>query len=440
MTELISQYVAAHGHPPGVPYLVQTAGVTAYAAGRALREYRAAHPDLPLNPKSHRRGGEGRAAVQVTPQPTAPTLTYEQAGEDRATLESRGRIQTLEELLVAGKVDTKVWRCSRFTVNSYEGFSKDDAGNVIVTPLFQVKASLEKSQESADLHALKEEMLAAIAAHAPTYAPITRSPVRGGHILVLSPADAHIGKGAWAAETGADMGIPEAVQAVRESVEALTADALPLGIAEIVLIVGNDLLQVDSSHGTTWAHTAVDTAGSYRQALAAARDLMVELAERLTVHAPVRLVIVPGNHDRESALHLGDYLAAWFRNAPDVTVDAAPTHRKYLSRGKVLLGFTHGNAERHADLPQIMAQEQAQAWAGSVCREWITGHYHKKAARHFLPLTETGGVIVRTVSALSRSDLFHAINGYISTPAAEAFVYHPEQGLKAQFHHRPVSI
>jgi len=430
MTEHIEQYLRQHGSLPGRRALARLAGCTDYAAAQALTLYRQAHPDAPRHHQD--RSDPGRPApAPVAPQ---PTVSYEQAG-DVATVESRGRIQTLDELLSAAKVDTTIWRTARFTVNSYEGFSKDDNGNVIVTPLFQVKASLEKSQPQADLIALKAETLAAIAAHAPTYQPITRPPVRGGHILVLSPADAHIGKGAWAAETGADMGIPEAVQAVRESVEALTADALPLGIAEIVLVIGNDFLQTDSP-GQTTSGTPVSTAGTYREAFAAARDLAIELVERLTTYAPVTVLCVPGNHDYLSVMHLSDVLAAWFRSAPDVTVDARPVNRKYFQRGRVLLGFTHGNEEKHSDLPQIMAHEQPQAWAASVCREWITGHFHKKASRHFLPLTESGGVIVRTISALSRSDEWHSRKGYSSTPAAEAFVYHPEHGLKAQFHHR----
>lgn len=433
----IARMINATGHMPSRTELAREAGITDRQARTALAEYRTRNPNTTPHPLDRIK----REAVQEVPfEEPATGYTYSESG-DTAQLESpKGTISTLDELLTAAKVDRDVWDVERFTINSYAGFIKDDRGQPQQVPLFQVKAILKRSKPAADLKALRDDTLATIAQHAPTYAPITRAPVRGGHILVLSPADAHIGKGAWSQETGADMGIPEAVQAVRESVEALTTDALPLGISEIVLVIGNDLLQVDNSHGTTYSLTPVDTAGSYRQAFAAARDLMVELTERLTVHAPVTLIFTPGNHDRESVLHLGDYAAAWFRNAPDVTVEAAPTHRKYLTRGKVLLGFTHGNAEKHADLPQIMAQERAADWARATCREWLTGHFHKRGSRHFLPLTETGGVIVRTLPALSRSDLWHSINGYLATPAAEAFVYHPETGLKAQFHHRSVIL
>lgn len=403
------------------------------AARAAVTALRTQRPDLPRHAKDTTPRSE---VPPVTPDPTATQYRMDVQG-DTATLEApKGRICSLDDLLTAANVDRTVWSVERFTVNSYEGFIKDKEGVAERVPLFQVKAILKRDRAALNLHDLKADTLNALNAHAPTYAPIARPRVTGGHILVLSPADAHIGKGAWSAETGEDMDIPTAVDVVRRSVEFLTARALPLGLAEIVLVIGNDFLQTDLP-GTTTSGTPVSTAGSYREAFAAARDLAVQLVERLTVHAPVTVMCVPGNHDYQSVLHLSDVLAAWFRNAPDVTVDNRPKPRKYLTRGGVLLGFTHGNEEKHAELPGIMAQERRRDWAEAVCREFITGHFHRKGTKHFFPLTETGGVVVRSVSALSKSDEWHSRKGYLSEPAAECFVYHPKYGLQAQYHWRP---
>lgn len=428
----IAQYVNDNGHMPSRVALAELLGMPEKTCRTLIREYLERNPATVRHPKDN----TGRVAAQVAETPYTAPYTYAESG-DTATLETpRGTISTLDELLTAAKVDRDVWEVERYVVNSYNGFIKGDDGKPQTVPLWQIKASLKRSRPAADLKALRAETLAAIEAHAPTYAPITRAPVRGGHILVLSPADAHIGKGAWRAETGEDMDIPGAVQVVRDSVEALTADALPLGIAEIVLVIGNDFLQCDVE-GHTTAGTPVSTAGTYRQAFAAGRDLAIELVERLTVHAPVTVMVVPGNHDFSSILHMGDVLAAWFRNAPDVTVDARPVNRKYMSYGRVLLGFTHGNEEKHTDLPHLMAQERPAEWAVARCREFITGHFHRKSSRHYMPLTEAGGVIVRVCSALSRSDEWHVRKGFTGQPAAEAFIYHPDSGLKAQFHYRP---
>lgn len=70
------------------------------------------------------------AAVQSTPH-----------GENILEVESRrdGRIRTLDQLLKACQVDLKVWEVERYTVNKWEVGAKDPDGEIVVTPLFQVK-------------------------------------------------------------------------------------------------------------------------------------------------------------------------------------------------------------------------------------------------------------------------------------------------------------
>lgn len=59
-------------------------------------------------------------------------------------IESRGmRVQTLEELLSAAKVDMEVWRVDSYRVNTWESASKIN-DDICVTPLWQVKANLVK--------------------------------------------------------------------------------------------------------------------------------------------------------------------------------------------------------------------------------------------------------------------------------------------------------
>lgn len=75
------------------------------------------------------------AAVQSTPH-----------GENILEVESRrdGRIRTLDQLLKACQVDLKVWEVERYTVNKWEVGAKDPDGEIVVTPLFQVKATLRR--------------------------------------------------------------------------------------------------------------------------------------------------------------------------------------------------------------------------------------------------------------------------------------------------------
>jgi len=71
----------------------------------------------------------------------APKIVREVVG-DTQTLSAKGRISTLEDLLVAAQVDPTEWRVSKWVANTWEGQYKGDP-----VPLWQVKAWLEKIPE-----------------------------------------------------------------------------------------------------------------------------------------------------------------------------------------------------------------------------------------------------------------------------------------------------
>lgn len=71
-------------------------------------------------------------------------ITREQSDND-LTLESKSpRIKTLDQLLEACEVDLKVWTVDNYIVNKWEVGAKNADKEIIVTPLFQVKAHLTK--------------------------------------------------------------------------------------------------------------------------------------------------------------------------------------------------------------------------------------------------------------------------------------------------------
>ena len=441
--QFIAEYAAANGKMPSRKIMMSSPlHMGEKPARTALSTYHKAHPEA-----RRARGGMPRGTKMVPRKPAQPVpapvimpkTEWRETG-DAATIECRESrtIRTLEELLSVAKVDVLLWSVDTHQVTKWDATVKISKDENAVVQMFRVHAVLKRRTEVADLRRLQLDTLEAIAAHVPTYGPILRPPNTGGHLLMLSPSDAHLGKIAWEAETGRDYDLKTAVDTVRHSLRTLTADAIHHGLERICLVIGNDFLQVDGNNDghTTSRGTVVDTSDRYWRIYNAARDLLVSEIEWLTQFAPVTVLAVPGNHDAQSTLSLGALLEAWFRNNPEVTVNAGPTSRKYLSYGTVLLGFTHGDSEKHAALPQIMAAEQKRAWATATCREWITGHFHRKSERQYLPLAEEGGVIVRVLSALTRSDAWHVQRGYTGQAAGQAIVY-SRTGLKAQYHHVP---
>lgn len=105
--------------------------------------------------------------------------------------------------------------------------------------------------------------------------------------------------------------------------------------------------------------------------------------------------------------------------------------------GGNLIGYTHGNEEKIADLPGIMATERPQDWGETVCREWHIGHRHRAKQTVTTPVEGKQGVRVREINSLSGDDAWHTMRGYVGEPkGAEGFVWRFRGGVRAHLTHR----
>lgn len=284
-----------------------------------------------------------------------------------------------------------------------------------------------------DLAQLRDDLLADLRA---LPKPDVRSPKppKGGLLHVVSPADLHIGKLAWEPETGESFDSKIAAERLHDVTGKLLYHAGKYPVARHLFVVGNDLLQVDNLMSTTTAGTYQDTDSRYRKMFRLAVRLMRETVEQLAATAPVSVLVVPGNHDQLASFHVGEVLGALYDGHKHVTVSPALRARLYHRHGTTLLGFTHGNDEKHADLPLVMAQENPEDWGQTTYREFLVGHLHKKRERAFTAGDSHNGVRVIILPSLTGTDNWHAKKGYIGEPkASESRLYSDTEGLVATF-------
>ena len=257
------------------------------------------------------------------------------------------------------------------------------------------------------------------------------TPKDTGILLEIATPDLHVGKLAHSIETGGrPYDVKIAIATFERALEALVARTAIYNVEEILLVAGNDLFNSDSPENETTAGTVVSCDGRFHKTFHHVRNMMVKAVERLRQIAKVHVLIVPGNHDRLTAYHLGDSLECYFHADPQVRVTNTPAVRKYVEWGKCLIGFCHGDEGRRTEYAQLMAVENPQAWGRTEYREIHTGHYHKQQ------LEEFHGVRVRILSALCPADDWHAAQGYIgAVRQAEAFVWSKAEGLLAQVYY-----
>lgn len=258
-----------------------------------------------------------------------------------------------------------------------------------------------------------------------------RKPPADPHMFELDLFDLHFGKLAWAPETGENYDLAIAESLFERAARYLLGYTKGLAIDKIVIPLGNDFLHVDNPKLETYAGTTMDVEGRYAKILNTAFWALVNVGALAARIAPVEWVLARGNHDYTSVYHLARELQAHYRGTPmedRVKVDTSVQHRKYLQYGTTLLGYTHGNEEKHSALPGLMATEAKEKWAATEHHEWHLGHFHKKKQMSFVPVESHEGVIVRTLGALTGRDAWHSLKGYVGDRAAEAYLWSRDRG------------
>jgi hypothetical protein len=204
-------------------------------------------------------------------------------------------------------------------------------------------------------------------------------------------------------------------------------------VDKILLPIGNDLFQSDNKNDTTTAGTALDTDGRFFKMVKVVRRILVETIDSLVLHAPVDIVIVPGNHDYHSSLWIGEVLDAFYHNNPFVNIDIEPKGRKYYQYFKNGFQLTHGNEENHKDLGLLFASEAKKIWYDTEFHFCQLGHTHKSKKIEFVSSDEYQGFQIQVLPSLCGPDAWHTKKGYRSQKSCKSFLFHKNNGKIGEF-------
>lgn len=287
-----------------------------------------------------------------------------------------------------------------------------------------------KNDNEIDWNDIKDAILGSMKDYVPKYPGVEYESISNPHCLVIDPADIHIGKLSMAFETGESYDSNMAVARVKEGVHGILSKCKAFGIDQIVFVAGNDVLHIDSPRRVTTSGTPQDTDGMWFSNFLLAKQLYIDLIETLLGVAPVHFMFNPSNHDYTNGFFLCDIIATWFSEEPNMSFDSNLHHRKYYKYGNNLIGTTHGDGAKTADLPILMATEAPLYWSQTEHRYVYTHHVHHKTSKDF------PGVTVESLRSPSGADSWHHRNGYQHAPkAVEGFVHHPKHGQVARITH-----
>jgi len=286
-----------------------------------------------------------------------------------------------------------------------------------------------KTPEEIKVSSLFSEIVEECKKYSPKYPKYKRNQCTDGHALVIDPADIHIGKLCSKFEVGKDYNQQIAVKRVLDGVRGLLDKSKGFHIDKIIFIAGNDILHTDNAKRQTTSGTPQDTDGMWFDNFLTAKQLYIDIIEMIMQVADVHFIFNPSNHDYQSGFFLAQLIETHFRRSKNITFDCSIAHRKYVMYGNSLIGTTHGDGAKQADLGSLMSVEAKDMWVNAVHRYYYTHHVHHKTAKDYINVT------VESLRSPSVSDSWHNRNGYVSPEAVEAFIHSKEHGQVARLTH-----
>jgi len=286
-----------------------------------------------------------------------------------------------------------------------------------------------KQEELNAIQQIKDECIKEVKAYAPKYRSIETIKSNDTHLLVIDIADLHIGKLSTAFETGEDYNCQIAVKRAKDGLQGILDKAKGFNIDKVLFVAGNDILHTDNTKRTTTNGTPLDTDGQWYDNFLMAKNLYIELLEKLISFADVEVVYNPSNHDLTHGFFLMQLIEAHFAKST-IKFNVDLLHRKAFKYGNNLIGTTHGDGAKIEHLPLLLATEFPILWSETKHRYIYSHHIHHKTSKDFI------GCTFETLRSPSGSDSWHKKMGFCGVPkAVEGYIHHKEFGQIARLTH-----
>tara|TARA_R100000951_G_scaffold50882_2_gene42950 strand:+ start:4449 stop:5738 length:1290 start_codon:yes stop_codon:yes gene_type:complete len=377
---------------------------------------------------------------KINPQHSKETTNFEENKEGAVvTCEDSKRVKSLDDLLKACNVDLNVWEVDKYDIGTYEVTGFDKAKRPITIPMFRTKAWLKRIDPTMNIQKIREELVQDLV---PLFDSVPRQIIRPSsykdddpHLLEINACDLHLGK---IGIEGDRYSLDIARNRMLKALEHLVKRASGFYIDKILFVVGNDFLNSDGDFpiASTTKGTPQSNTDSHIEMYRSGRKLLVECINMLLDVSEVHVVVIPGNHDKESMMHIGDALEVCYENNGNVTVDNSASMMKAYQYGECLIINDHGDGAKINNLPGIVSQRYRDIWSSVRHVEVHRGHLHTNKAYKMQAVEELNGLTVRNLSSMTATDEWHDTKGFVgNTKRASAFVWSKFNGVQAKLNY-----
>ena len=354
---------------------------------------------------------------------------YLKEGAERLSEKLNCSVETcrnaLREARIEAKEEFNVENGNESVITEFQTFldkneiSPDDVKSVKFwqTMSGQQRFSVVTKGDEKSKHELKKEIEDFAAQYSPKVTKIKRKDLKDPCVYEISLPDIHYGK--MTGET-----LEELEANFMNCVQDLVDKGSGLNIEKFLLPIGNDGMNSEGMRQATTKGTPQQDVADWKDTFRGYWRLMVRAIDHLKTIAPVHVIVISGNHDFERMFYAGDVISGWYKNDKNVSVDNDLEQRKYFEYGKNMIMFTHGDKEKPAEMPLIMATEKPLMFSRCEFREAHCGHLHKEM------VNEYRGIKARFLPSICSNDSWHKGMGYEARRTAQAHIWSKERGYE----------
>ena len=356
--------------------------------------------------------------------------------------EDSTRIQSLDDLLEAFSVDDSEWEVDWYDIGTYEQTGFDNDRKPVTTTMYRCKAKLKRANPFKNLEITRQNLIEDLKEMA-TYKPKVKTKLNGqdttAHCLEIGAYDLHLGK---IGIIGDEYSMDIAQERLIAAIEHLLKRASGFTIDQILFVVGNDFLNTDGDKPIprTTKGTPQFNSDHHIEMYKRGRKLITMVIDELSSICPVHVVVMPGNHDEECIMYLGDALELFYEHNENVVIDNTRPLMKGFKYGNNLIAFDHGHKMKADKAVQILPQRFREIWSDVRYVELHRGHLHGVHHKKIGATSELSGITVRNLGSMAATDQWHDDKGFIgNVKRAHGFIWSKHNGLQAElFYNVPI--
>ena len=331
-----------------------------------------------------------------------------------------------DEILAFHHLDPKKWEIVSCTNNIWN--AQDKVGRV---QMYQSKVSAKPKRVELSLDDIDNYF------KGKTYSKPDIIPLQynaDGETLEICLPDLHVGLLAWVQETGADYDIHIARDAFMTCMSDIVLRCKGRTFKRICLVTLGDLLHTDNDAQTTTKGTPQQADGRMAKIFNNALDMLIDGLDILGAIAPVDVVYLQGNHDRDSGFMLIKALEMAYRKDDNFSFDTLPNPQKYRLIGCNLIGWTHGDMI-HKNMGGWLQDRARKEYGQSRFAEVHAGHLHSTSRIEYKTTYQDGGVVVRHLPTISNASAWEHQQGYpAGGKTMMSFVWSHDNGLREMWY------